>query len=233
MHASTVVLTSLLTSVLATVSTIYIVERYGVLKGDQTDTVVPDLRGVTEADARANAAASHIALLIASREAAPDAKPGTVIRQSAPAGHHVPREYSLSVVLADEYPHVPGVTGLTIAEAKQRLEQRGYQDEVTQVPSDTVEKDKVVEQSPKADAALAKGGAVKLQVSSGPDVVEVPKLVGVSITLAQAQLEKLNLKPVVRWISQGETPTYVVLSQKPAPTEKVKPASEVQLVACR
>ena len=48
-----------------------------------------------------------------------------------------------------------------------------------------------------------------------------------------AQLEKLSLKPVVRWISQGETPTYVVLSQKPAPTEKVKPATEVQLVACR
>jgi len=232
MHASTVVLTSLLTSVLATIGTMYLVERYGILRGDVQDTVVPELRGVTEADARANTAASHIALLVASREAA-DAKPGTVIRQSAPAGQHVPRDYSLTVVLADELPHVPGVTGLTIAEAKQRLEQRGYQDEVTQVPSDTVEKDKVVDQSPKADTALAKGGSVKLQVSTGPDLVEVPKLVGVSITLAQAQLEKLSLKPVVRWISQGETPTYVVLSQKPAPTEKVKPASEVQLVACR
>jgi beta-lactam-binding protein with PASTA domain len=233
MHGSTVILTSLFTSVLATVGTMYLVERYGILKADSPEAVVPDLRGVTEADARANAAASHIALLIASREAAADAKPGTVVRQSAPPGQRVPRDYSLSIVIADEMPHVPSVTGLAIADAKQRLEQRGYLDEVAQVPSDTVEKDKVVEQSPKAESALAKGGTVKLQVSTGPDVVEVPKLVGVSITLAQAQLEKLSLKPVVRWISQGETPTYVVLSQKPAPTEKVKPASEVQLVACR
>ena len=233
MHGSTVVLTSLFTSVFVTVATMYIVERYGVLRSDAAaDTVVPELRGVTEADARANAAASHIALLIASREAS-DGKPGTVIRQSAPAGQHVPRDYSLSVVLADDLPHVPSVTGLAVADAKQRIEQRGYLDEVAQVPSDTVEKDHVVEQSPKADTALARGGTVKLQVSTGPDMVEVPKLVGVSITLAQAQLEKLSLKPVVRWISQGETPTYVVLSQKPAPTEKVKPASEVQLVACR
>jgi len=158
MHGSTVVLTSLLTSVLATMGTMYLVERYGVLRGDVQDTVVPELRGVTEADARANAAASHIALLVASREASAEGKPGTVIRQSAPAGQHVPREYSLSVVLADDLPHVPGVTGLTVADAKQRLEQRGYQDEVTQVPSDTVEKDKVVDQSPKADTPLAKGG---------------------------------------------------------------------------
>src|SRR5262249_41461894 len=155
-----------------------------------------------------------------SREASPESKPGTVIRQSAPAGQHVPRDYSLSVVLADEVPRVPGITGIAVAEAKQRLEQRGYQGDFAEVPSDKVEKGLVVDQTPKADAPLAKGGTVKVQVSTGPDMIEVPKLVGVSITLAQAQLEKLSLKPVVRWISQGETPTYVVLSQKPAPTDR-------------
>ena len=97
----------------------------------------------------------------------------------------------------------------------------------------TIQTGFVFEQTPKADLALAKGSVVKLQVSSGPDIVEVPKLIGTSITDAQKQLDKLSLKSVVRWISVGETPTYVVLNQKPAPAEKVKPGTEVQLTACR
>jgi serine/threonine-protein kinase len=120
-----------------------------------------------------------------------------------------------------------------VAEAKQRLEQHGYQGDVVMVPSESVQQGLVVEQAPKADVALAKGGVVKVQVSSGQDVVEVPKLVGNPIAQAQATLEKLSLKPIVRWISQGETPAYVVLSQKPAAAEKVKPGTEVTLTVCR
>jgi serine/threonine-protein kinase len=235
MHGSTVVLTSLFTSVLTTTGTMYVIEHYGILSHKEAvvETTVPDLKGLPETDARANAAAAHIALLIAAREPSPDAKPGTVVRQSAPAGQHVPHEYSMSVVLAEEVPRVPSLSGLTEAEAKQRLEQHGYQGDDVMVPSESVQQGLVVEQAPKADVALAKGGVVKVQVSSGQDVVEVPKLVGNPIAQAQATLEKLSLKPIVRWISQGETPAYVVLSQKPAAAEKVKPGTEVTLTVCR
>ena len=235
MHGSTVVLTSLFTSVLATSGTMYLIEHYGILghKEVVVETTVPDLKGLSETDARANAAAAHIALLIAAREPVPDAKAGTVVRQSAPAGQRVPHEYSMSVVLAEEVPKVPSLSGLKEAEAKQRLEQHGYQAEVATVPNETVQQGLVIEQTPKADTALAKGGVVKVQISGGKDVVEVPKVVGSPIAQAQATLEKLSLKPIVRWISLGETPAYVVLSQKPAAAEKVKPGTEVTLTVCR
>lgn len=236
MHGSTVVLTSLFTSVLATTGTMYLIEHYGILSHREAapvETTVPDLKGLPEADARANAAAAHIALMIAAREATPDAKGGTVVRQSAPAGQRVPHDYSLSVVLAEEVPRVPSLAGLAEADAKQRLEQHGYQAEVATVPNETVQQGMVIDQTPKADAALAKGGVVKVQVSSGADVVEVPKLIGNPIAQAQAALEKLSLKPVVRWISQGETPTYVVLGQNPPAAKKVKPGTEVTLTVCR
>ena len=48
--------------------------------------MVPELAGLTEADARANAAAANIALFVAGREPTPGRKPGTVVRQSIPAG---------------------------------------------------------------------------------------------------------------------------------------------------
>lgn len=234
MHGSTVVLTSLLTSVIATVGTMYFIERYDILHKDAPpEVVVPDLRGLPETDARANAAAAHIALLIGAREPSADAKAGSVVRQSTPPGQHVARDYPVTITLAEEMMRVPGVEGLATADAKQKLDERGYVSEVAMVPSDSVNQGIVLDQVPKANVVLAKGGTVRLQVSNGPDVIEVPKLVGTSIAEAQKTLEKLKLKAVVRWISLGETPTYVVLNQKPAAAEKVKPGTEVQLTACR
>jgi eukaryotic-like serine/threonine-protein kinase len=234
MHGSTVVLTALLTSVLTTVGTMYFIEKYDILHKDAPpDTVVPDFRGLPESDARANAAAAHIAVLMGAHEQSADVKAGSVIRQSTPPGQHVARDYPVTITLADEMTRVPGVEGLATSDAKQKLDDRGYTSEVAMTPSDTVNQGIVLEQVPKANVVLAKGGTVRLQVSSGPDVIEVPKLIGTSIPEAQKALDQLKLKAVVRWISMGETPTYVVLNQKPAPAEKVKPGTEVQLTACR
>src|ERR1700742_2420678 len=158
MHGSTVVLTALFTSVLTTTGTMYLIEKYGILSTKEVaETVVPDFHGLPEPDARANAAAAHIALLMAPRELSAEAKAGTVVRQSAPAGQHVARDYAVTITLADEMPKVPAVVGLAVADAKQRLEQKGYQDEVAMAPNDTIQTGFVFEQTPKADLALAKG----------------------------------------------------------------------------
>jgi beta-lactam-binding protein with PASTA domain len=52
---------------------------------------------------------------------------------------------------------------------------------------------------------------------------------GLGLMVAKANLEKVGLKPAVRWVSMAETATYVVLNQKPAPGEKVKPGGEIEL----
>lgn len=236
MHASSTILVAIFTSAVTAAGTVYVIERYGILPPRVQafpETLVPDLRGVTESDARANASAAHIALLIAAREPSPDAKPGTVIRQSVPAGQRVAREYSVTVVLAEEVPKVPKVTGLTVAAATGRLEERGYGAKIATVPSPDVALGLVVEQSPGAETAQAKGATVTLRVSSGPSEIEVPKVVGLPLGPAQKTLENLGAKPVVRWVSLAETATYVVLSQKPAAGAKIKPGDEVELVACR
>jgi serine/threonine-protein kinase len=231
MQGFSVFIVALLTAFVTSVGTVYVVERYDLLRG--TETAVPDFKGLSEVDARSNAAASHIALLIAAREPDASAKPGTVIRQSAPAGQRVPHEYSLSVVLAEELPRVPKVTGVPIAAATQSLGQQGYEATVTETANDVVEKGFVFDQTPKADEPLPKGKTVALQVSTGPSEIELPKLTGMRIPDAQAALEKLGLKVTVRWISLGETPTGIVLSQVPIAGQKAKPGDTVQLSACR
>jgi len=238
MHGATTFFVAFLTSVITAAGTVYVIERYDVLPKKAApappEAVVPSLQGLSEADARANATTAHLALLVASREPTADAKPGSVIRQSIPAGQRVPQQHPVSVVLAEEVPKVPTVTGLTEAEATQRAQQRGFALKVSgSVPSPTVAQGNVVEQSPAPDAQAAKGATIVVQLSSGPGDVEVPKLVGVHVNKAQEDLQKLGLKPVVRWIELAETQCYVVLSQKPAAKEKLKPGGEVQLTVCR
>jgi eukaryotic-like serine/threonine-protein kinase len=237
MHASTVILVSLLTSALGTAGSVYLIERYGILppKGPVIEMVaVPDLHGMSESDARTNANGAHVSLFVASHEPSTDSKPGTVIRQSIAAGQRTAREQSVSVVIADEVIKVPSVAGLTVADATKRIEQKGYEAIVGgTIPDATIASGNVVSQSPKADSVQPKGATITIQVSSGPGEVEVPKLTGTGLAKAQKDLEQLGLKPVVKWVAMAETPTYVVLAQKPAAKEKAKPGTEVALTVCR
>jgi serine/threonine-protein kinase len=237
MHASTVILVSLLTSALATAGSVYVIQRYNIMppKGPVIETVaVPDLHGMSENDARTSANAAHVSLFVASHEPSSDAKPDTVLRQSLSAGQRVAREQPVSVVIAHEVLKVPSVTGIPMADATQRLEQKGYAAQVGgAVPDSKTPSGYVISQLPKADTILQRGAAVTIQVSSGPGDVEIPKLTGIGLVKAQKELEELGLKPMVKWVAMAETPTYVVLTQKPAAKEKVKPGTEVSLTVCR
>jgi eukaryotic-like serine/threonine-protein kinase len=240
MNGAGVFLVALLTSVATAAGTVYAIERYDLLPRRQVaaaapvQVTVPNFTGLAEADARANAAAAKIALLISGREPSVDAKAGSVIRQSIPAGQKIPESHPLSVVIADELPKVPTVAGMTLSAAKQKLEQLGYQvKEGDGIASATVPAGSVLAQSPEAETPALKGSPVTLQLSTGPGEVDVPKLIGVNVTKAQKEIEKLGLKPMVRWVELAETPTMVVLSQKPAAGQKLKPGAEVQVTVCR
>lgn len=235
MNGFTVFLVAFLTAAATATGAVYGIEKYGIFRAPPTpDSIVPDLHGVTENDARANAAVAHIALLVAAHEPSAEAKTGTVLRQSIAAGQHVSRDYPVSIVLADEIPKVPNLSDLTVTEATQRLEQKGFTLAVGgTINNATVALGHIFDQAPKADTAQAKGSTVTVQVSGGPGDVEVPKLIGVGLTQAKTDLEKLGVKAAVHWVAMAETPTYVVLNQKPAPHEKVKPGTEIQLTVCR
>jgi len=196
------------------------------------EVLVPDFSGLTEADARSNASTARLALLVAGREGAAGKRPGTVIRQSTPAGQRVPLDHPVSIIIADELPKVPSLAGLTAQEATARLEQAGFRAVVAaQIPDATVPEGKILSQLPAADAPLEKGGSVTLRVSSGPTEIEVPRVVGMVVSQAKKKLEEQGLKPVVQWASLAETQGLIVLRQTPEGGQKAKPGTEVQIVA--
>lgn len=240
MNPSTVILIAFFTSAATATGTVFLLQKAGMLAPPATaaaapaaeSEVVPDFTSLTEADARANAAAAHVALLVAGRDAAAGRKPGTVVRQSIPPGQRVPRDHPVSVVLADELPKVPKVVGLPAADATLKLEQAGFKVSTgPKVPDPTVPDGAVISQAPGAEEALEKGGSVVLHVSAGPAEVEIPRVTGSVVQRAKADLEKAGLKPKVEWVSVAESQGLIVLRQTPAAGQKAKPGTEVTIVA--
>lgn len=240
MNPSTVILVAFFTSAVTATGTVLVLQKAGVIApaaatsaaSEPALVVVPDFTGVTEADARANGAASHVAVLVAGREGAAGRRPGTVVRQSIPPGQRVPKDHPVNVVLADEFPKVPKVVGLVAADAALKLEQAGFKVSTgSKVPDATVPDGAVISQEPGPDEAHEKGGSVVLRVSAGPQEVEVPRVTGSVVQRAKADLEKVGLKPKVEWVSVAESQGLLVLRQTPAAGQKAKPGTEVTIVA--
>ena len=80
-------------------------------------------------------------------------------------------------------------------EAKNRLQQAGFQVEIENATSNSVTKDYVISTSPDANDQLSAGSTVYVTVSSGPEIghVEMPNLVGLTEDAAISKLESLGL----------------------------------------
>jgi eukaryotic-like serine/threonine-protein kinase len=234
MNASSVILIAFFTSVVSAVGTVFVMQKSATLASEApaADQVVPDLVGLPESEARANAGAARLALFVLGREAVSGKKAGSVLRQSVPPGQRVPPNQPLGVVLADELPKVPELAGLTLAEATARLESSGFKLTTTSTVSDPiVPEGKIIEQEPAAGEALEKGGVVAVRISGGPGDVEVPRVTGMTAQQAKSALEKAGFKPVIQWTNVAESQGLIVLRQMPAAGQKAKKGSDIEIVA--
>jgi serine/threonine-protein kinase len=106
----------------------------------------------------------------------------------------------LAYLLADnllggaEDVNVPRVVGLQEDEARELLEEEGFEVAVERGPS-RKELGIVFGQDPKPNDPLEEGGTVNIKVSTGPEEVEVPNVVGLSLEEARAELKEAGLKP--------------------------------------
>ncbi|MEN9579365.1 MAG: hypothetical protein RJA70_2374 [Pseudomonadota bacterium] len=238
MNGSSVFLVAFFTSVLASVGTVFLVERLHVFEPPAAPpaelAVVPSLSGQSEAEARANLQALGLGLFVVGRESQKEAKPGTVIRQAIAPGQKANPGEVQSVVLAEAVFEVPEIVGQARDAAEAKLKEAGFVASFdaplshAQIPAGNI-----AAQSPKAGTTLKPGEEVELRVSAGPAEVEIPKLVGFSLAHAKNVLAEAGLQHAVRWVDLPETATYVVLRQTPDEGTKVQPDATVTLVINR
>jgi beta-lactam-binding protein with PASTA domain/tRNA A-37 threonylcarbamoyl transferase component Bud32 len=190
---------------------------------------VPDLLGLTEADAKRRLRAAGLTPEV-QRESSAKVASGLVIRTDPSEGRPVDRrsEVTLFVSSGPEQVVVPDVTGQDETSAVTALRGKGLSAVVREKAS-TEPQGTVVSQSPAGGLQVDQGTSVTIFVSNGK-VLEVPDVTGLSQADAESQLEDAGFRPSVR-TRQTELPEEegTVLSQSPRGGAERREGSTVTL----
>jgi beta-lactam-binding protein with PASTA domain len=152
---------------------------------------------------------------------------GIVISQSPNAGVRVAKSTYVDIHGSKGPPQVevPEVVGTTRTDAVSTLTAAGLKASVHQVhsgrPAGTV-----TAQDPPAGTTILKGKRVRINISSGPQPVSVPYVVGLSFDQASAQLQSAGFA-VARTNVESDQPKNTVVAQDP--TGSAAPNSTVKL----
>ncbi len=196
--------------------------------------VVPSVVGADQASAETTLRAAGFEVDSVTRTS-PKTK-GIVLGQDPPGGEKADEGSTVTLTVSDgpESRAVPTVEGLTYKSAAARLRAAGFKVRRTNEPSDTVKAGRVVSANPGQGSQAKVGDTVELTVSTGPQEVALPSVVGQSEDNARATLEKAGFAvgTITRKESSDQDPG-TVLSQSPAPGTQAAKGSAVDLTVAK
>jgi eukaryotic-like serine/threonine-protein kinase len=139
---------------------------------------------------------------------------------------------SFSLFVRSGVTAVPGVKGLTPAEAASSFAEKGLRLRRTEDGryDDEVPLGRVVRQSPDPRTLVKRGSAVAIVLSLGPRRMEVPDLTGKALPAAQFTLAAIGLGVGRTLAAFAEKNPGQVLEQDPDPKLTVAPATAVDLL---
>jgi serine/threonine-protein kinase len=126
---------------------------------------------------------------------------------------------------------VPVVVRLTEQDARDRLDDEGFEVQVRRAPNEA-QLNVVFAQDPRGGAELEEGQVVTIDVSTGPAEVDVPNVVGLPYEEAQERLQEAGLT-ARRFGVFSEEPPGVVVAQDPAAGEQAGEDSAVRVNVSR
>ncbi|MFG3014706.1 Stk1 family PASTA domain-containing Ser/Thr kinase [Streptomyces cinerochromogenes] len=152
---------------------------------------VPNVAGQSLAKARARLKADGLEPGMVTREVSEDVPRGSVIRTAPEAGTKRHAGSAIALVVSKGRPvDVPDVTGDDLDSARQELTDAGLKVKVAakRINSE-YDAGEVAAQSPGEGRPAAEGDTVTLTLSKGPEMIEVPDVVGDSVDEAHDALE--------------------------------------------
>jgi eukaryotic-like serine/threonine-protein kinase len=181
-------------------------------------TIVPSVLGVTEEEAAVELTAAGFAVRVAGERPHDLEVPVGHVLQQLPSGPARLGSTVELVVSAGPRPvEVPEVVGASEEVAVARVRAAGLVPDVTQVHDEDVPVGRVVVSDPPGDAVRDEGSTVTLTVSLGPQPIEVPALVGLSLDDAVALGREQELEVAVAERRNDDAPPETVVAQSPGP----------------
>lgn len=152
----------------------------------------------------------------------------TVVSQN-PAGDqqgHKNDVVQLTISLGPAPITLDDYTNQSEANARNALGKLGLKVQTTQTSSDTVSQGNVISQDPGVGKSVAKGDTVTLTISSGPQKIAVPNVVGYTVATASQTLSNLGLRTS---FASGTDPSDLVESTDPPADTQVEKGTTVVL----
>ncbi|WP_404290355.1 PASTA domain-containing protein [Glutamicibacter arilaitensis] len=191
---------------------------------------IPALEGLTESEATDQLSDLGLAKVKTSQEYSSSIAKGQVISSSPAAGELSGRKNTVTLVLSrgPAPVQVPNLVGMTPAHAKQALSEAGLKLKLgEQQHSSEVDQGLVADQSPRRQT-VEFGSTVTAHVSKGPEYLQVPSVIGLSLAEATETLETAGFTVSTRSVLGGFSDT--VRMQTPLNQRAVR-GSEVSLYA--
>ena len=184
---------------------------------------VPDLVGRSLAEAEVVARQRHLNVQVVQQIHNPTVPAGSVVSQDPSAGTPVKvnRAVGLVTSLGPEMVAVPEVRRRSLEDTRFAVEQaRLVVGEIRETYHDAVPSGFIIAQDPAPGASVARGTAVNLTVSKGPQMIVLPDLVGRTLDDARRALQDLGvtLRDVTQAPRDDVPPGQVVAMAPPAGT---------------
>jgi serine/threonine-protein kinase len=161
---------------------------------------------------------------------------GRVIRQDPQPGTKTDKGSTIGLVVSGGpgTTTIPQVAFKTERTARRTLRRAGFTKVTASDESSTaVDKGKVIRTSPIEGSVISKNTQITLFVSSGPEQVAVPSVIGKSRGDAQSALRDAGLRSTITTQESSSKDPGTVLSQSPAANTDVDKGSVVKLVVAK
>jgi beta-lactam-binding protein with PASTA domain len=195
---------------------------------------VPNVEGMTQAAATKAITGASLMVGTVAQQASNTVVTGNVIGQDPAKGSSLAQGSPVNLVISSgpQIVNVPNVQGLTENAATTALTEAKFViGKVAQQTSDLVATGKVISQDPASGSSVAEGSPVNLVISSGPQLVAVPNVEGLTQDAATTAITGVRLR--VGTVAQQTSNTVAagkVASQDPATGSSLAQGSPVNLV---
>ena len=208
------------------------VMAYAFTRPEKVD--VPRVTGLQLAEARERLDKAGFDTVEVERERS-FAEVDRVLRQDPDAGEASAQEDTVTLFVSDGpgKVRVPSVRNTPQERAIKDLDKAGLKVTADPMPSDTVKKGFAIGTSPRAGAEVDRGARIRLFVSSGPERITVPDVVGVTRETAESRITGLGLEVTVETEETDEAQDGEVLRQTPEGGTQADRGDEVTIVVAQ
>jgi beta-lactam-binding protein with PASTA domain len=190
---------------------------------------VPDLGGLSRAEARAAAAEAGLKLRFEGRETSRDVARGLILWQQ-PRGGTLLEGSKVTVVVSAGLPkfEVPDLTGMDVEKAEVRAAVHRFEVVEVEQVFDSSDPGTIVSQTP-AEGKLEEGATIEVVVSKGPQSIAVPDVTGMKAPQAERLIEREGFDAVAVPVYSNDVPLGYVVYTTPAGGSSAPEGSRVDV----